>query len=202
MPLSNMELELFESVEFYLALIGALPVPVFLVDDKNHCNTLSQLDTPQWRKIKMLFSSDGDSLTLDMEDNDSVIVKAVVSARKTNAKVSVKGGLPIKRGHSPKDEVYMIVHAVPSKISDKNYVIVIVEDITELETLKGILSICMKCNKIYNSGTMEWDKLEQYISNNSGASFSHGLCPECANAMKKELEESNWGKGNYDDGKQ
>lgn len=199
MPLSNMEFELFESIEFYLALIGALPVPVFLVDDKNNCNTLSQLDTPQWRKIKMLFPSGDNNWTLDMDDSDSVIVEAVVEARKANAKVSVKGGLPIKRGRSENDELYMMIHAVPSKIGDKNYVIVIVEDITELETLKGILSICMKCNKIFNAGTKEWDKLEQYISSNSGASFSHGLCPICAETMKKELEDSNWGKGNDDE---
>ena len=189
-----MELELFESVEFYLALIGALPVPVFLVDDKNNCNTLSQLDAPQWHKIKMLFPSEGNSWALDMSDSDSVIVKAIVAARKAKAKVSVKGGLSIKHARPITDEIYAMVHAVPSKIGDKNYVIVIVEDITELETLKGILSICMKCNKIFNSGTKEWDKLEKYISNNSGASFSHGLCPVCADIMKKELEESNWGK--------
>jgi hypothetical protein len=170
-----------------------------LVDDKNNCNTLSQLDTPQWRKIKMFFPSDGNSWSLDMNVTDSVIVKAIVAARKANAKVSVKGGLSIKHARPTTDEIYMMVHAVPSKIGDKNYVIVIVEDITELETLKGILSICMKCNKIFNSGTKEWDKLEKYISNNSGASFSHGLCPVCANTMKKELEESNWGKGDDDD---
>ncbi|NOY75393.1 MAG: hypothetical protein GXP32_06335 [Kiritimatiellaeota bacterium] len=200
MPLSSMEFELFESVEFYLALIGALPVPVFLVDDGDCCTTLTQLDTPQLRGIRRLFPSVGNNWTLDMEDSDSVIVKAVVSARAGNERVSVKGAVvSYKHGHPPDEDLYIMAHAVPSKISGKQYVIVIVEDITELETLKGILSICMKCNKIYNSGTKEWDRLEKYISSNSGASFSHGLCPECADVMKEELESSNWGQGSVDE---
>ena len=200
MPLSNMEIDLFESVEFYLALIGALPVPVFLVDDDNRCNTLSQLDAPQWHRLKTLFPSTSNSWTIDMEDSESVITLAVDSARSEEKKVSIKGSaISIRHGHSTDEELYVMVHAVPSKIGGKNYVIVIVEDITEIETLKGILSICMKCNKIYNSGTKEWDKLEKYISNNSGASFSHGLCPVCADLMKEELELSNWGKGDEHD---
>jgi hypothetical protein len=195
-----MEIELFESVEFYLALIGALPVPVFLVDDNNRCNTLSQLDSPQWKNIKALFPAADNSWDLDMDESDSVMVEAVAAARSKGEKVSVKGSaVSRKHGHAANDETYIMVHAVPSRIGGKNYVIVIVEDITELETLKGILSICMKCNKIYNSGTREWDRLEKYISNNSGASFSHGLCPVCADLMKEELESTNWGKGSADD---
>ena len=200
MPLSNLESELFESVEFYLALIGALPVPVFLVDDNDNCTTLSQLNAPQWKRMKPLFPSDVNNWTLNMKDTESVVVKAVSEARFANEKISIKSpGISRKRGHLPDEDLYVMVHAVPSRIGHNNFVIVIVEDITELETLKGILSICMKCNKIFNSGTDEWDKLEKYISNNSGASFSHGLCPACAAEMRKELKLTNWGKGSGDD---
>ncbi len=49
----------------------------------------------------------------------------------------------------------------------------------ELKTLKGILPICGHCKRIRNEDDT-WDSLEQYISSRSEASFSHGLCPDCA----------------------
>ena len=91
------------------------------------------------------------------------------------------------------------VHAVTTKINGKNYVIVIVEDITELEQLKGLLPICMHCNKIYNSKSDDWDNMEEYIRKNSSATFSHGLCSDCAEDMKYKLEINDWGKGKSND---
>jgi hypothetical protein len=48
----------------------------------------------------------------------------------------------------------------------------------EVRVLTGLLPICSVCKKIRNQ-TNEWIQLEQYISDHSGAQFSHGLCPDC-----------------------
>ena len=49
----------------------------------------------------------------------------------------------------------------------------------DLNTLKGILPICAFCKKIRNDDG-SWDTFEKYIASRSEASFSHGLCPDCA----------------------
>ena len=38
--------------------------------------------------------------------------------------------------------------------------------------------VCTTCKKIRDDSGY-WNNLEQYISEHSGAEFSHGLCPEC-----------------------
>ncbi|MCM0080494.1 hypothetical protein L4X63_02720 [Geomonas sp. Red32] len=51
--------------------------------------------------------------------------------------------------------------------------------------LEGIISICMYCKKIHNNKE-SWEQLETYITMNSDAQFSHGLCPDCAEQFLKE----------------
>ena len=49
----------------------------------------------------------------------------------------------------------------------------------EVTMLEGILHICMFCKRIRDESE-NWQPVEGYISRRSGADFSHGLCPECA----------------------
>jgi len=49
----------------------------------------------------------------------------------------------------------------------------------EVKTLRGLLPICSFCKKIRDE-RQQWQSLEAYVSRRSEASFSHGLCPECA----------------------
>jgi hypothetical protein len=50
----------------------------------------------------------------------------------------------------------------------------------EIETLQGIIPICMHCKKIRDDNG-DWSQLEKYIMDRSDAKFSHGLCEKCAN---------------------
>lgn len=52
------------------------------------------------------------------------------------------------------------------------------EALDQIETLEGILPICMYCKKIRNDQNY-WQQVESYISQHSQAEFTHGLCPEC-----------------------
>lgn len=47
-----------------------------------------------------------------------------------------------------------------------------------VDTLQGILPICMHCHSI-RSDDEAWHRLEKYIENHSMAQFSHSICPEC-----------------------
>jgi len=52
----------------------------------------------------------------------------------------------------------------------------------EIKTLKGIVPICANCKKIRDDKGY-WNNLESYIEKHSDASFSHGMCPECLEAL-------------------
>lgn len=48
----------------------------------------------------------------------------------------------------------------------------------QVKKLQGLLPICMYCKRIRKDEDY-WQQLESYISENSEAEFSHGICPEC-----------------------
>lgn len=55
----------------------------------------------------------------------------------------------------------------------------------EVKTLRGLIPICASCKKI-REDEGSWSQLEHYITEHSEAVFSHGLCPECADQMRRE----------------
>lgn len=58
--------------------------------------------------------------------------------------------------------------------------------IEEMKTLKGIIPICSYCHNIRcESGT--WQQLEAFITQHSDAHFSHGICPDCVETVKKQI---------------
>jgi len=52
------------------------------------------------------------------------------------------------------------------------------ESLTKIKTLSGLLPICAWCKKIRDDAGY-WQQLEFYIGKQSGAEFSHSICPEC-----------------------
>jgi hypothetical protein len=58
----------------------------------------------------------------------------------------------------------------------------------QIKTLSGLLPICSSCKKIRdNEGA--WTHMETYVRDHSEASFSHGICPDCARELYGELFE-------------
>lgn len=53
------------------------------------------------------------------------------------------------------------------------------ERMKEIRTLSGLLPICGHCKKIRDDAGY-WTQLEGYISQRTTATFSHGICPHCA----------------------
>lgn len=56
----------------------------------------------------------------------------------------------------------------------------------DLKVLRGLLPICASCKKIRDDGGY-WNQLESYISDHSDATFSHGICPDCAARLYPDL---------------
>lgn len=56
----------------------------------------------------------------------------------------------------------------------------------EIKVLRGFLPICSHCKKIRNTEG-QWMQLEEYIHAHSEATFSHGMCSECARSLYPDL---------------
>jgi len=56
--------------------------------------------------------------------------------------------------------------------------LLILEDVTELLSLRALLPICMKCKKIRDD-EQYWREVEEYFHDQIGVDFSHGICPAC-----------------------
>ncbi len=68
------------------------------------------------------------------------------------------------------------------------------EAMKKIKVLGGLIPICSHCKKIRDDKGY-WSQLEQYLNEHSEASFSHGICPECAekhygDLLKKKREAS------------
>ncbi len=58
--------------------------------------------------------------------------------------------------------------------------------LAEVKTLSGMIPICGWCKNI-RSDKGYWQSVEQYVHLHTDATFSHGICPECAEKMKAEI---------------
>jgi phosphoserine phosphatase RsbU/P len=66
----------------------------------------------------------------------------------------------------------------------------IIKFATQVRQLKMLLPICMYCKKIRNDGDY-WEKIDEYIHQNTGTDFSHGVCPDCCEKIAiPEMEAS------------
>lgn len=54
-----------------------------------------------------------------------------------------------------------------------------------VKKLEGIIPICSSCKKI-RSDEGYWTQVERYITEHTGAMFSHSLCPDCASKLFPE----------------
>jgi phosphoserine phosphatase RsbU/P len=50
--------------------------------------------------------------------------------------------------------------------------------LAHVKLLQGIIPICSHCHSIRDDRE-SWRRMEEYIESNSGAHFSHGICPNC-----------------------
>lgn len=57
--------------------------------------------------------------------------------------------------------------------------------LSEIKLMEGLLPICASCKKI-RDGNGNWNVLESYIQDHTAATFTHGLCPECAREWTKQ----------------
>jgi len=59
----------------------------------------------------------------------------------------------------------------------------------EVTELRKIVPICMYCKSIRNDQNY-WQRVETYIASHTNAQLTHGVCPNCYQAFKAQLDRS------------
>lgn len=72
----------------------------------------------------------------------------------------------------------LLITATPLTLPSAKAVLLTIEDVTELSSLRSIIPICMHCKRIRNDDQY-WQEVEIYFRSQVGVDFSHGVCPEC-----------------------
>jgi len=76
-----------------------------------------------------------------------------------------------------------IAERVRSEKEKEELIVKLQTSLDQVKTLQGLLPICMNCKKIRDDKGY-WQQVEIYLHEHSPElQFSHGLCPECAEAM-------------------
>lgn len=84
-------------------------------------------------------------------------------------------------------DAHFLVSAAPFKYENDNFILLVMEDITEIITLKRLLPICSNCKKIRNDEDY-WEAVADYLRKHADLEFTHSICPECAKKLYPDLD--------------
>jgi PAS domain-containing protein len=108
---------------------------------------------------------------------DCVIRNAVAAA--------VRGGKTFRKSTrmefgagEVKTELHLVISAAPFLHDDKHYVLLTIENVSELIQLKSLLPICAYCKKIRDDAGY-WKDVTTYFNSHLDVNFSHGICADC-----------------------
>ncbi|NTV14571.1 MAG: DUF3365 domain-containing protein [Desulfobulbaceae bacterium] len=80
---------------------------------------------------------------------------------------------------------YDITEEKTAKLRNEELISKLREALEKVKILSGFLPICASCKKIRDDQGY-WNQIEAYISHHSEATFSHGICPDCAHRLYPE----------------
>lgn len=64
----------------------------------------------------------------------------------------------------------------------KRFELQLVEIISQIRTLRGLLPICAVCKRIKDEAN-HWDDIENFLIQNTHAEFTHDICPDCIRVL-------------------
>lgn len=78
------------------------------------------------------------------------------------------------------------VHSGAIHVEGTDLLLSVINDVTELRLLRGIIPICSMCKQIRDDKGY-WNQVESYIAKHSEADFSHSICPDCAELLYPDV---------------
>lgn len=107
------------------------------------------------------------------------VLRASVNSACNNQPV-VRRWARLQRLHeSVLHEVCLLVSATRFPAGDRQYVLLVLEDVTELAELRALLPVCSGCGQV-RTGDDYWQNVHSYLRKHTALRLTHGLCPACA----------------------
>jgi len=180
-----------ENNEMLQTVFDAMPSLVFVVDDDVRIQeyNASAGALLQEKREAVLQRRGGDVLHClhanDVEEGcgcgpyckDCVIRRSVGEAFAGNRVVRSRAKIELLRG-GEKLFVYALVSASPFQFHGKTLVVLVIEDVSDVAELQGMITICSFCKEIKDEEET-WYRMESFFKERWGVDFSHGLCPRC-----------------------
>ncbi|MGB9594642.1 MAG: hypothetical protein ACPL7B_00065 [Candidatus Poribacteria bacterium] len=194
-----METNLFNGNDFLLTIFNATPHPMLVVDsdvkilfyNQSTLNLIADSNTKITKKrageifhcIRSIEKGCGRSNFCK-----DCIIRNSVQESISGVKVLRKQTTLTFINNDKETEAFLLITTAPFDYNGEKFVILTIEDISELIQLKSIIPICAKCKKIRNDKNY-WENVESYISKYLDISFTHSICPDCMKELYPEIAE-------------
>lgn len=84
--------------------------------------------------------------------------------------------------------IEMALHRHRMEIERQELIQRLQEALEEVEQLRGMLPVCAWCRRVRDDEGY-WDTIEGYLSKRLSTQYTHGMCQECAEKFRAEIEE-------------
>jgi nitrogen fixation/metabolism regulation signal transduction histidine kinase len=198
---------LFDENPLVRAILDGIPSMVFVVDedvrilDANQAAVaalgqqaslvLRQLCGEALRCLNAAPRSQGCGTTDACKE--CAIRQGAIEAAKTGSAYRRRHTMTMERS-ARLSEAHFIVTATPVVLDGQPRVIVVLDDVTEVVSLRRIVPMCANCKRIRDDREY-WQRVETYLSAHTHLDFSHGVCPECERLLYPDLLPPNDGRG-------
>lgn len=82
--------------------------------------------------------------------------------------------------------LYILVTAAPLDAEPPGRVLLMIEDISSVMVMHGIVCVCSRCKRLRDDDKY-WHNMEGYFRSQWDLDVSHGYCPECTRELLKEV---------------
>ena len=89
-----------------------------------------------------------------------------------------------------KIEIYGLITASHLSYMERPFVLLVIEDISEIAELRRMIPICSVCRKVQDDKE-SWMRIEAYFKNSWDVDFSHGYCPDCLKIVMDKIKAYN-----------
>jgi PAS domain-containing protein len=84
-------------------------------------------------------------------------------------------------------EAHFLVTASPMYFRGARRALIVLEDVSELVVLQGLLPICAWCHRVRNTDSY-WESIEHYLQTRVDVGFTHSICEDCYAKVMAEGE--------------
>jgi hypothetical protein len=174
-----------------LAILDAMPVPLFLVDRdvrllwgnasarKNIATFRSCVDPKRSGEVLRCLNHTADSQGCGHSPacQKCVVRNAVRAAFEGRTVSQSKTTMQLRHEDGTKD-FHLLVTAAPVTHGGADVVMLVLQDVSELIQLRSLIPICASCKSIRDDDQY-WHSVEQHLRERLDVEFTHGICPSC-----------------------